>query len=334
MIWVFAFVAMVVTGLGLWFYRSDLQAARRAAIGGGLVVDTVAGPIEYAERGAGPALLSIHGAGGGFDQGLANVAAFIGDGFRVIAPSRFGYLNTPVPEDASEAAQADAHAALLSRLSVGSALVVGVSAGARSAVELAIRHPDKVAALILVVPGTFSPTQPVSVPSDRGSAFVLSLVNVGADFIWWLLARIAPSLLVRFVGVPPRLLVRAPVAERRRVMDIVHSIEPLSLRMRGIGVDSVGPQRPPGFEKVEAPCLIFSARDDLYNTAPAASYAASKIHGAKLVMFETGGHLLVGRGREVKDAVAHFLAQVRLTPHTNASQSKRLATFAIDRRGP
>jgi hypothetical protein len=34
-------------------------------------------------------------AGGGYDQGLANVADLVGDDFRVIAPSRFGYLGTP-----------------------------------------------------------------------------------------------------------------------------------------------------------------------------------------------------------------------------------------------
>ncbi|TIT59554.1 MAG: alpha/beta hydrolase, partial [Mesorhizobium sp.] len=107
--------------------------------------------------GVGTPLLSIHGAGGGFDQGLANAANFVGEGFRIIAPSRFGYLRTPVPQDTSPAAQADAHAALLSKLNVPKAVVVGVSAGARSAVELVLRHPDKVTALILIVPGLYSP---------------------------------------------------------------------------------------------------------------------------------------------------------------------------------
>jgi hypothetical protein len=79
---------------------------------------------------------------GGYDQGLANVADFVGDGFRVIAPSRFGYLGTPVPPDSSPAAQADAHAALLSELNISKPIVVGISA-ARSAIELAIRHPTE-----------------------------------------------------------------------------------------------------------------------------------------------------------------------------------------------
>jgi 2-hydroxy-6-oxonona-2,4-dienedioate hydrolase len=127
-------------------------------------------PIEYAESGTGLPLLSIHGAGGGFDQGLANAAEFVDEGFRIIAPSRFGYLRTPVPGDASPAAQADAHAALLSDLNISRAIVVGVSAGARSAIEFALRHPDKVTALVLISPGTYSPTSPVSLDANRGSS--------------------------------------------------------------------------------------------------------------------------------------------------------------------
>jgi pimeloyl-ACP methyl ester carboxylesterase len=303
-------VLVTAAGVGLWLYRSDLKRARSAASRGSRIVDTGAGAIEYAERGAGLPLLSIHGAGGGFDQGLANVADFVGDDVRVIAPSRFGYLRTPAPADASAAAQADAHAALLSRLGVAKAVVVGISAGARSAVEFATRHPARVIALILIVPGTYAPDSLVSVPKDRGSKFVLTLVNAGADFFWWAAQKLAPSLLVRFVGVRPELLVGLSQAARRRVMDIVASIEPLSQRMLGINVDSAGPEREPRFNKIAAPTLIISARDDLYNTAPAAAFAASRIRGAELIMFETGGHLLAGRETEVRDAVRSFLTRV------------------------
>jgi pimeloyl-ACP methyl ester carboxylesterase len=308
-------VAAAAAGLVFWLYRSDMARARRAARAGSRIVDTAAGPIEYIERGSGAAMLSIHGAGGGFDQGLANVAHFASEGFRVIAPSRFGYLRTPTPADASAAAQADAHAALLSSLDIGRAVVVGVSAGARSAVEFAIRHPARTAALILIVPGTYAPDAPVSAPADRGSRLVLALVNIGADFFWWAAEKLAPSRLVRFVGVPPELLAAATADERRRVMDIVASIQPLSLRMRGIAVDSVAPPQP-GFDKISAPTLIISARDDLYNTAPAAAFAASRIRGAQLVILETGGHLLVGRQTEVGQAVRRFLA--RVTAHVAA----------------
>ncbi|TIU75625.1 MAG: alpha/beta hydrolase, partial [Mesorhizobium sp.] len=185
-------MAIVATaGVAFLLYKNELGRMRDAASRGSVVAKLDIGPIEYADSGVGTPLLSIHGAGGGFDQGLANAANFVGEGVRVIAPSRFGYLRTPVPQDTSPAAQADAHAALLSKLNVPKAVVVGVSAGARSAVELALRHPDKVTALILIVPGLYSPTSPVSIQASRGNKFVFWVVNAGGDFAWWATEKIA-----------------------------------------------------------------------------------------------------------------------------------------------
>ncbi|MGE0425101.1 MAG: alpha/beta fold hydrolase [Reyranellaceae bacterium] len=292
-------------------YRRDLSAARSAAARGSVIAATASGPIEYAVRGAGVPLLSIHGAGGGFDQGLSNAATFVDDGFRVIAPSRFGYLRTPIPEDSSAGAQAEAHAALLAALDVSEAVVVGVSAGARSAIELAIRHPQRVAALVLIVPGTYAPTSPVNIEGSRGSRLAFWLVNVGADFIWWLAETLVPSVLIRFVGVRPELVAAATKAERERVMGIVRAIEPLSLRFAGINIDSSPDPRRPALERISAPTLVISARDDLFNTLPAAQFAAGAIPGATLRVFDSGGHLLVGRGQETRDTVRAFLADAR-----------------------
>ncbi|HET9221141.1 MAG TPA: hypothetical protein VFO07_01490 [Roseiflexaceae bacterium] len=57
----------------------------------------------------------LHGAGGGYDQGLL-LARQPGEQFRIISPSRFGYLNAPIPHDRSVAAQAKAYASLLNAM--------------------------------------------------------------------------------------------------------------------------------------------------------------------------------------------------------------------------
>jgi 2-hydroxy-6-oxonona-2,4-dienedioate hydrolase len=303
------FAIVAASALIFLSYNRELSRARTNARRGGRIANTTAGPIEYAEKGAGIPLLSIHGAGGGYDQGLANVGDLVGAGVRVIAPSRFGYLGTPVPADASDAAQADAHAALLAVLNVDKALVVGISAGARSAVWLALRHPDKVAALILIVPGTYAPSSPVAIEGSRASALLLWLVNTGADLAWWVTEKIAPSILIRFLGVRPKLFASAPPAEQDRVMQIVKSIEPLSLRFRGINIDSNPDLSRPPYEDIAVPTLVISARDDLFNTLPAAEFAASTIPNARLVVYETGGHLLVGRQQDVRDVVSDFIAK-------------------------
>ena len=174
-------------------YAGEIRRSRVRVCHGSVIANTTAGPIEYAERGSGFPLLSIHGAGGGFDQGLANVADLVDDGFHIIAPSRFGYLRTPVPPNSSPAAQAAAHAALLSKLNIHKAVVLGISAGARSALEFALRYPNETAALILIVPGTYAPDSPVAVEGSRASRFVLWLVNNGADFVWWAAEKMSPG---------------------------------------------------------------------------------------------------------------------------------------------
>ncbi|MCV3205495.1 alpha/beta hydrolase [Mesorhizobium sp. YC-39] len=300
-------------GLAFLLYKNELGHRRDAASRGSLVANLDIGPVEYADSGAGIPLLSIHGAGGGFDQGLAN-ADLVGEGFRIIAPSRFGYLRTPAPQDCSPAAQADAHAALLSTLNVSKAVVVGISAGARSAVELTLRHPDKVSALILIVPALYLPTSPVSIDVSRGNKFAFWAVNAGGDFAWWAAEKIAPSMLIRFLGVRPALVEAAPRAEQNRVRSIVESVEPLSLRFPGINIDSTPELHKPPLEEITAPTIIISARDDLFNTLPAAEFAAGKIPGAKLVVYDTGGHLLVGQVKEVRKAARTFLASAGLIP--------------------
>lgn len=307
-------LAVVAAGAVFWLYQRELAQARQAVARGSLIANLDVGPIEYAERGTGIPFLAIHGAGGGFDQGLAQAAEQVGEGYRVVAPSRFGYLRTPLPPDASPAAQADALAALLAKLDIPRAIVLGVSAGARSAVELAVRKPDRVSALILIVPGTYSPTAPVSTEADRGSRLVFWAIDVGGDFIWWATEQVAPSLLIRFVGVPPKLVAAAPAAERERVMSIVRAVEPLSRRFRGIGVDAAADLHELPLGRITAPTLIVTARDDLFQTLPRAEFAAARIPGAKLVVYDTGGHLLVGHVQEVQAVVRTFLADARLTP--------------------
>ncbi|RWA75376.1 MAG: alpha/beta hydrolase [Mesorhizobium sp.] len=309
------FIAITTTAVVTFLpYINELDRRRDAVGHGSLVANLDIGPIEYADSGAGIPLLSIHGAGGGFDQGLALAADLVGGGFRVIAPSRFGYLRTPAPRDPSPVAQGDAHAALLSKLNVRKAVVVGVSAGARSAVELALRHPDKVAALILIVPALYPPSSPVSINVSLGNRFAFWAVNAGGDFAWWATENTAPSILIRFVGVRPALVAATPQAERDRVMSFLKSVEPLSLRLPGINIDSIPKQYELPLNEITAPTMIISARDDLFNTLPAAELAADNIPGAELVVYDTGGHLLVGQVQQVRKAVRTFLARKGLIP--------------------
>jgi pimeloyl-ACP methyl ester carboxylesterase len=72
-------------------------------------------------------------------------------GFRVYAPDLHGQGEADKPEDGySLAEQAEDAAAILDTLNVPTAFVVGSSSGGYIAQQLAIDHPEKVAALVLV----------------------------------------------------------------------------------------------------------------------------------------------------------------------------------------
>src|SRR5689334_18478261 len=174
-------------------YERDVGAARRRVSTGSLVAETRCGPIEYAERGQGPPVLVVHGAGGGFDQGLALGGRLIDHGYRVIAPSRFGYLRTPLPADASAQAQADAHACLLEALGVDRAAVFGVSAGGPSTIELCLRHPDRCSAMILLVPLAYPPK--ASAQHSRAAQLFLERVT-RSDVLLWAGSRVLHAKMV------------------------------------------------------------------------------------------------------------------------------------------
>lgn len=292
-------------------YRRDMAKIRAAVEAGGTRVSTDSGAIEYAREGSGPPVLVIHGAGGGYDQGLMLGREMFCSGFDVIAPSRFGYLATPAPADSSPSAQADAHAALLDQLKVfGSVTVVGVSAGAPSAIELALRHPDRVSALILAVPRAYAPGVPeVSAPVE--SRAMMSMVMAGADFAFWAASRFARRSVVRFLGVPPEVEAQAVPEDRERVTRVIRGILPLSKRIAGLEADASAQIRGWRLERIKVPTLVISAMDDLYGTLPAASYTAEQIPNAELMVLPSGGHLMVGRGDEVRGRIASFLQQHR-----------------------
>ena len=97
-------VVVALSGVSLLMYasyRHDIRQAQARLDSGSSMADTACGPIEYEAAGNGPPVLVVHGAGGGFDQGMAFGEALQAHGFRVIAMSRFGYLRSPVPEGAT-----------------------------------------------------------------------------------------------------------------------------------------------------------------------------------------------------------------------------------------
>jgi 2-hydroxy-6-oxonona-2,4-dienedioate hydrolase len=295
-----------------WSFDRDMKFAAARVAKASMLIPTRCGPIEYQEKGAGSPMLMIHGSGGGYDQGMAFAGALVHPGIRVIAMSRFGYLRTPMPADASPAAQADAHVCLLDALGIKQTAVLGASAGAPSAMQLAIRHPTRVGALVLVAPIAYKPSTIANSAQPLSSLKEWMLMRlVGSDFLFWTALHIARDQVIRYaLATPPELLTTGSPQERERVNVMLNDILPVSARAQGLRSDSVLARSllPYSLKSIHAPTLIFSARDDGFGTYANAQYTASQIAGAKFVNFEKGGHVLVGHGDEVRAEILKLLS--------------------------
>jgi 2-hydroxy-6-oxonona-2,4-dienedioate hydrolase len=301
-------------GATIWTWRrytAALAEARARVTGRSAVIDTRFGRLEYAEAGDGPALMMVHGTGGGFDQGLRMPAALEGRPLRRVAPSRFGYLRSDFPDDPSSERQADAFVALLDHLGIVRTVIAGGSAGALSAIQFALRHPDRCSGLILLVPAANTRG---SDPVEMGPVTTFAVEHLlASDALFWAAMKLAPDMLIRtLLATDPHLLGEVSPAEARRAHRILEEIMPIGPRARGFVNDArlAGRPEPTEFERIRVPTLIVSVEDDRFGTAATARDLARRIPGARCVIYPTGGHVWLGHDNEVATEIERFVRSV------------------------
>lgn len=312
--WVAALSAAALAAAAVTFakFETDLDRAEHRLADASRIVKTRFGDLEYADAGSGPAMLMIHGTGGGFDQGLLFAENLKANGHRIIAPSRFGYLRSAFPAEPSSENQADAFADLLDALGIERIVVAGGSAGALSAAAFALRHPDRCAGLVLLVPASnLGDADPV-----RMSAWQKSLVErlAGSDFLYWSALKLGRSRLVAtLLATDPGLLENAPAEEQRRADRILQTMLPISRRTRGMLNDARLAGSPVTFDyaAIRVPTLILSAEDDRFGTAGTARKLSGMIPNARLVIYPTGGHIWIGHDAELAGEISSFMAGQR-----------------------
>jgi pimeloyl-ACP methyl ester carboxylesterase len=255
-------------------FRADMKVARAAVASyEPIAVDTSFGSSELVDVGSGFPVLSIHGTGGGFDQGLALADGLLDAGYRVIAPSRFGYLGAPIPERTDALAQADAFAELLDQLAVDRAIVTGASAGAITALAFADRYPERTASLLLMVPDCYPPEQAAPEPWSPIRTWAVTTA-LRSDFLFWAGMRLFPTgMLTTVLATDSDLIEAANPEERARLDAVLAMILPISARADGLLLDAQNTASPPEIG------LIASAEDDHYRTADSARLLAGGIAG-------------------------------------------------------
>jgi pimeloyl-ACP methyl ester carboxylesterase len=255
------------------------------------VIQTNKGPVEYRSIGSGRVVLVLNGGHTDCRSPFLHEAFFLENGFRVIIPSRPGYGKTPSSSGRTAEAFADTIALFLDALAIDRVVIVGISAGGRTALHFAKNHPARVSHLILESAVTSEPWPDTF--TKIGS--YLAFNRVTERFTWAILRSIGQTNPDRFL----RLLL--PALSSRSPEEALAGWNPqeqnavvafLLASRSGAGFLLDIRHRFSGYEAIRTPALIIASSND-HSVRPEHSLVAARgIVGAELMMLPALTHLI------------------------------------------
>jgi pimeloyl-ACP methyl ester carboxylesterase len=263
-------------------------------------INTEYGKLSYMDDGSGEAILISHGIFGGYDQGLVSLEGLVGNGYRKIAPSRFGYPGSDLPSEPTPKNQAKAFLNLLDNLGIQKTYVLTTSAGGAAGISFAIEYPERVKGLILLSSGV--PAEKKTREEIKGmQGPPAPIVN---NFPMWLSTK--------YFGFIFKSMFNSDINNA-----VYNTMLPVKPRKEGIMADETITNLDMDInfddykvEKITAPILVVHAKDD-----PMAKYESAQKFiartNAKTAIFETGGHLITGHGDAVSVAIKEFIEETK-----------------------
>ena len=246
------------------------------------------GDMTYVDKGEGEVILSVHGIFGGYDQAY-DTCKDLGPGYRIIAPSRFGYLESGVSGNGTPAEQAAAYAELLDQLGIDKVWVLATSAGGSVAIRFALDYPERTKGLIL-----YSSALPPAEKPDSYSEYAGPPAFLCNDYAMFVMSPLFEPMM----GMEP---------------STIYSMLPISERKEGVVLDAsvTNPDMERDFdsykvEDLQVPTLILLAKDDKLVNYSDAAESAKRFPDCTFISFEDGGHLMRGHEDEVREAVNDF----------------------------
>lgn len=239
--------------------------------------------IFYEACGAGPAVVLIHAGIADHRMWDAQVAA-LSPRHRVVRYDCRGFGRT-VTEDVPFANRADL-LALLDHLGIGRAALVGCSRGGVIALDAAIDHPDRVAALAWVCGGVSGHQSPDAIFAPEELAFFTAMEAAEAAADW---ERVADLDVRVWVDGPLQPAGRAAPAVRERVRAMALNSY-LTVSVYG----QPQPLTPPAAARLgdlRAPTLAIVGDLDVASTADSAALLARAAPGVRVAHFPDAAHM-------------------------------------------
>ena len=299
------FLALILITLLLIFpsYHKQMNEAKERIKSESRHLETKFGVMEYAISGQGKPVLLIHGAGGGFDQGLWLGRICLEGDYQLIAPSKFGYLNSHAPEEYSAKLQAEQYRILLDYLGIEKVSVIGVSAGGPSSMQFANDFPERVEKLILLSAVSMPPH-----PDDKDPFFVKIIQTIQkSDFAYWFFTKAFKSPILSLIGIPANDYKKFSPEQKELATELLNMMHPMSVRHEGTIKDGLIIKDFNLPESISAPTLIIHSKNDGLVSYNHAEYAYQRIEGSKLILYENGGHGAISELEDARNHINRFL---------------------------
>ena len=284
-----------------------------------VTVETGLGAIEVARVGSGPPVMFIHGTPGGSDSSVAMGRFLIDAGFELIAPSRPGYLGTPLDDRHSIDDQAELLAALLDSLGYRRVGLLTWSGGGPSGYRLAVRHPDRVSTLVSFA----AVSQRYQQPTERLDERLLMKTDAGNWLLRFLSSHAPKTMVAETLKAEGDLstdelknLVAEVLRDDRKlevVLTMANVVGDYAHRSTGVENDwaRFGDIESLELEEVKARTLVIHGAADIDVPPSQSEYAAATIPGAEHLVMDRGTHLSLFVHPDSATAQARAVAKLR-----------------------
>lgn len=269
-------------------------------------IQTSRGLVEYAQTGSGPSVLVLHGTIGGYDQGQMLVQMLGQSSKRYVSVSRPGYLRTPLDTGATFEQQADAYAALLDELGIDKVAVVAVSGGGPSALQFALRYPNRCWAMVLIAANSdVKADGREDKPNDARQPHAWLMNILFSDLTSWMITGISQIVpdktLAVLVGQEYVPIIMHDPEKYRNFTEVVSTIVLLSRRREGSINDSKQFSTFTGhpFEKITCPTLILYGTRDNFVPSAEQKYLTKTLPNARYIEIEGGTHFMAVSHQDV-----------------------------------